>query len=206
MNLVAGRACFEGGRTRLYAYVHNQVPSAAARLDEFLQSCGVRNNQRVTIVTDGAGEFDKATRRCAQPMCRILDWSHIAMKFRALELTTFKCLDLLAPSGRTGRDDIRSAKWLVWQGKGAKAVARLKAIYDSLGVWPEDRYWKLHWNLWQTLGYLQSNADYLVNYSRRYHKGLPISSSIAESAVNQAVSLRMAKKRQMRWSDEGAHL
>ena len=33
-----------------------------------------------------------------------------------------------------------------------------------------------------------------------------MSSSIAESAVNQVVSLRMAKKRQMRWSDEGAHL
>jgi len=40
----------------------------------------------------------------------------------------------------------------------------------------------------------------------RYRKGLPISSGIAESAVNQVVSLRMAKKRQMRWSDEGAHV
>ncbi len=29
---------------------------------------------------------------------------------------------------------------------------------------------------------------------------------IAESTVNQVVSLRMAKKKQMRWSDEGAHL
>jgi hypothetical protein len=36
-------------------------------------------------------------------------------------------------------------------------------------------------------------------------KGLPISSSIAESAVNEAVSQRMAKKQQMRWSDEGTH-
>jgi hypothetical protein len=27
----------------------------------------------------------------------------------------------------------------------------------------------------------------------------------AESAVNQVVSTRMAKKQQMRWSDEGAH-
>ena len=34
----------------------------------------------------------------------------------------------------------------------------------------------------------------------------PISSLIAESAVNEVVSWRMAKKRQMRWSDEGAHL
>lgn len=46
----------------------------------------------------------------------------------------------------------------------------------------------------------------LVNYANRHHKGLPISSSIAESAINEAVSLRMAKKRQMRLSDEGAHL
>jgi hypothetical protein len=31
-------------------------------------------------------------------------------------------------------------------------------------------------------------------------------SATAESAVNQVVSSRMAKQRQMRWSDEGAHL
>jgi hypothetical protein len=37
-------------------------------------------------------------------------------------------------------------------------------------------------------------------------QGLPISSSIAESAVNQVVSHRMAKKRQMRWTDEGAQI
>ena len=44
-----------------------------------------------------------------------------------------------------------------------------------------------------------------MNYGARYHKGLPISSSNAESAVNQVVSHRMAKKQQMRWTDEGAH-
>ena len=45
----------------------------------------------------------------------------------------------------------------------------------------------------------------LANYGARSRKGLPISSSIAESAVNQVVSHRMAKKQQMRWTDEGAH-
>jgi hypothetical protein len=45
----------------------------------------------------------------------------------------------------------------------------------------------------------------LVNYGARHRKGLPISSSIAESAVNQVVSHRMAKKQQMRWTDERAH-
>ena len=61
-------------------------------------------------------------------------------------------------------------------------------------------------NLGRLIGYLESNDRYLVNYQCRHYKGLPISSSIAESAVNEVVSWRMAKKRQMRWSDEGAHL
>ena len=45
----------------------------------------------------------------------------------------------------------------------------------------------------------------LNNYGKRYRAGLPISSAPAESAVNELVSMRMAEKRQMRWSDEGAH-
>ena len=60
-------------------------------------------------------------------------------------------------------------------------------------------------NLRKAANYVSDNPG-LVNYGRRHRKGLPVSSSIAESAVNQVVSLRMAKKRQMRWSDEGAHL
>jgi hypothetical protein len=53
---------------------------------------------------------------------------------------------------------------------------------------------------------VESNVGLLVNYGARYRKGLPIASSIAESAVNQVVSVRMAKKQQMRWTDEGAHV
>ena len=64
----------------------------------------------------------------------------------------------------------------------------------------------LYWNLRRAWWYLRSNDRYLVNYSRRHLKGLPISSAIAESAVNELVSWRMVKKRRMRWSDVGAHL
>ena len=63
----------------------------------------------------------------------------------------------------------------------------------------------LFWNLRRLYFYIENNAGTLVNYGMRYHKGLPISSSIAESAVNLVVSHRMAKKQQMRWTDEGAH-
>ena len=36
MNIVAGRATFTDGPPKLYAYVHREVTSAAARLDQFL--------------------------------------------------------------------------------------------------------------------------------------------------------------------------
>jgi hypothetical protein len=43
----------------------------------------------------------------------------------------------------------------------------------------------LWWNLRRLYFYIDNNAGTLVNYGACYRKGLPISSSIAESAVNQ---------------------
>ena len=56
----------------------------------------------------------------------------------------------------------------------------------------------LYWNLRRLYFYTENNASTLVNYGMRYHKGLPISSSIAESAVIREVSHRMTKKQKMR--------
>ena len=94
----------------------------------------------------------------------------------------------------------------MWHGKATKAVSRLKRLNDAFGIVAAQPYFTLWMNLGRLIGYLESNDRYLVNYQRRHYKGLPISSPIAESAVNEVVSWRMAKKRQMRWSDEGAHL
>ena len=182
------------------------MPSAATRLDRFLTDSGVGPNQRVTIFTDGAGEFEKAVNGASRPTCRILDWFHIAMKFRAIEQTARKYPDMVTPNGRGLNDEIASCKWLAWHGKAAKAVTRLKSIHDVLEEIPVLRDSALYLNLRHAWWYLRSNGRYLVNYGRRYYKGLPISSAIAESAVNEVVSWRMAKRRQMRWSDEGAHL
>ena len=94
----------------------------------------------------------------------------------------------------------------MWHGKATKAVLRLKRLNDAFGIVATQPYFTLWMNLGRLIGYLESNDRYLVNYQRRHYNGLPISSSIAESAVNEVLSWRMAKKRQMRWSDEGAHL
>ena len=52
--------------------------------------------------------------------------------------------------------------------------------------------------------YLQPNARSIPNYGERYRAGEPISSPLAESAVNQVISRRTVKKQQMRWRPRGA--
>ena len=205
VNIVAGRATFADRTPRLYAYVHKQVASAAARLDQFLGASGVGTNERVTVISDDAGEFGKAVEGSQLARGRILDWFHIAMKFKAAENSVFGSATI-EPLERDGvTTEIERAKWLVWHGKGGKSVARIKALDASLLTRQGFEGSTLWWNLRRLYFYIENNAGTLVNYAARYRKGLPISSSIAESAVNQVVSHRMAKKQQMRWTDEGAH-
>jgi len=84
-------------------------------------------------------------------------------------------------------------------------VERIKELDAQLLTREGYEFHTLWWKLNAIFEYLRRNAHTLVNYGARHRKGLPISSSIAESAVNQVVSHRMAKKQQMRWTDEGAH-
>jgi hypothetical protein len=77
VNIIAGRATLLGGRTKLYAYVGKQVRCPAARLDHFLLQQGVRPDERVTVISDGAGEFTKAVDGSHFARGRILDWFHM---------------------------------------------------------------------------------------------------------------------------------
>ena len=137
VNIIAGRAVKNNGCCKVYGYVNREVTSAATQLDHFLSEQGAASDQKITIISDGAGEFEKAVNGSQRPLTRILDWFHIAMKFRAIEQSALKFPDLLAPNGRTVQDEIASAKWLTWHGKGSEAVERIKRIHDMLGVTPE---------------------------------------------------------------------
>ena len=85
VNIVAGRATRTDGTSQVVAYVGKRVASAAARLDHFLVRQGVKFDERVTVISDGAGEFTKAVDGSHLARGRILDWFHIAMRFRAAE-------------------------------------------------------------------------------------------------------------------------
>ena len=159
----------------------------------------------MTVISDDADEFDKAVEGSQLVRGRILDWFHIAMKFKVAQRSVFGSKMIGSLERESVETEIGHAKWLVWHGKGSKAVERIKALDARLLTRAEYEFSTLWWNLNTVSGYLRNNAHTLVNYVARYRRGLPISSSIAESAVNQVVSHRMAKKRRMRWTDEGAH-
>jgi hypothetical protein len=204
VNIVAARATFTDGPAKLYAYVHKEVTSAAARLDQFLSRNGVARDERVTVISDDAGEFGKTVEGSQLARGRILDWFHLAMKFQAAERSVSGSKMIDSMERESVESEIIHAKWLVWHGKGSKALERIKALDSRLLSREGYEFKTLWWNLNTISSYLKNNARTLVNYGARHRKGLPIS-SIAESAVNHVVSYRMAKKRQMRRTDEGAH-
>lgn len=114
VDIVAGRATFVDRAPRVYAYVHKQVGSAAGRLDQFLARSGVEPYERVTVISDDAGEFVKAVAGSQLARCRILDWFHIAMKFKAAQRSVFGS-KVIAPLERESVETaIEHARWLVW--------------------------------------------------------------------------------------------
>jgi hypothetical protein len=106
------------------------------------------------------------------------------MKVRAAEQSIFSSRRIAGPDWDWIGSEIKSAKWLVWHGKGRKAVPRLQALSDELEKWPSQKQSALWWNVRKACNYVRSRTRFLVNYGARSRKGLPISSSIAESAVN----------------------
>ncbi|WP_051888025.1 ISKra4 family transposase [Caballeronia sordidicola] len=205
VSIVAGRATLADRTPRLFAYVHKLVPSAPARLDQFLFASGVAPDERVTVISDDAGEFGKAVDGSQLARGRILDWFHIAMKFKAAKNSVLGSRAIEPEERIAVETEIDHAKWLVWHGKSRRSASRIKSLDATLLEKEGYEHSTLYWNLGRLYFYIENNAGTLVNYRMRYHKGLPISSSIAESAVNLMVSHRMAKKQQMRWTDEGAH-
>lgn len=66
VNLVAGRATLTDSPPKFYAYVRREVTSAAARLDQFLSRNGAATEERVTVISDDAGEFEKTAGQSAR--------------------------------------------------------------------------------------------------------------------------------------------
>ena len=94
------------------------------------------SDERVTVIGDDAGEFAKTVEGSQLARGRILDWFHIAMKFQAAQRSVFGGKMIDSVDQESVETEITHAKWLVWHGKGSKAVERIKAL-DSSSCWRE---------------------------------------------------------------------
>ena len=190
VSIAAARATLADGTTQLCGYVTKQVQRGSKRLDLFVSQLGVRPHERVTAVADAAGEFETALGESQYVSLRIVDWFHIAMKFRAAQLSASGMREQLPDNWEGISLRLERAKWRLWHGRAKSAIEAISTIAPVIEALDVEDASTLLRNVDKLLTYLESNERYLIDYGKRYRAGLPISSAPAESAVNELVSLR----------------
>jgi hypothetical protein len=104
------------------------------------------------------------------------------------------------------REQIGRAKWFLWHGNRQRALQVLDDGPETLHCCDNSTArTKALKMISELVVYLQRNRHRLPSYAERHLAGEPISSALAESAVNQVIAKRMVKKQQMRWTPTGAH-
>ena len=108
--------------------------------------------------------------------------------------------------GEKFEEELERVKWFLWHNNVYKALRLLEWLDQDIDPEASDEARKLARTLREFDHYIRTNQSSLPNYDDRYRNREPISSSLAESSVNQIISKRFVKKQQMRWGRRGAHL
>ena len=163
-------------------------------------------NQDITFLTDGGDTVRDLPLYLSPRSEHILDWFHVTMR-----ITVIKQMSK-GPMGKDYQDfekKIESLKWFLWHGNVFQAREILESLIFDLEEYSENKEhkkYKLFCAVSEFDKYIELNCHFIPNYGERYRNGESISSSLAESTVNEVISRRMAKKQQMRWTQRGAHL
>jgi len=213
---ICGKVEREGHSTRRFALVRSVAEQPHALLRAALQDQDWRESDAVTAISDGDPALPALVRSATGgPAEYILDWFHLSMRVHHVEqvmrgLCALEALPLarLDPA----QVDVERLRHLLWNGCHEKACEALGRIVS----WAKDatvlndpameaRAKRLVARCTELQAYIENNKDALIDYGQRYRAGKPISTSRAEGIVDQLVSARMNKRRQMRWSPRGAH-
>jgi len=200
--VIAGKSVPADGPAKCFGYVQSYDSKPKRRLFELLTAQGMQANQQVTFLTDGGQDVRDLPLYLNPQAEHLLDWFHVTMR---LTVMTQLAKGLRAPPGLV--EQLSRLKWFCWHGNVFRALQTAEDIEVDLDVddaGPQQR--KLRKAVAEFGGYLRANAASIPNYGERYRAGETISSSVAESTVNQVISKRMVKNQQMRWSPRGAHL
>jgi len=213
---ICGKIEREGQPTRRFALVRSVAEQPHALLRAALQDQGWREGDAVTAISDGDPALPALVRSATGgPVEHILDWFHLSVRVRHVEqVMRGLCVmepPLLAPLGHA-QADVERLRHLLWNGyheKACEALGRIMSWIKTAIVLndpaTETRAKRLVARCTELRTYIKTNEGALIDYGERYRAGKPISTSRAEGTVNQLVNARMNKRRQMRWSPQGAH-
>jgi len=213
---ICGKVEHEGHATRRFALVRSVAGQPHALLRAALLDQGWREGEAVTAISDGDPALPALVRSATGgPVEPILDWFHLSMRVHHVEQVMGGLCALepppLAPLDQA-RIDVERLRHLLWNGhhdKACEALGRITGWAKDASVLNDPAMGagarRLTARCKELRTYIESNEGALIDYGERHRAGKPISTSRAEGTVNQLVSARMNKRRQMRWSPRGAH-
>src|SRR5512143_673475 len=217
--VIAGKSQPDEGEAKCFAFVNTYDAKPKRRLFEVLKAQGLQVNQQVTFLTDGGDTVRELPLYLSPESEHWLDWFHITMRLtvmgQMIKGLAAESSPGTKPDDEDGRLDatsmdkqLESLKWYLWHGNVYRALQIVEDLEWDLesGAGPTERQTKLLKAVGDFHHYIEANQAFIPNYGDRYRHGETITTSFAESTVNQVVSKRMVKKQQMRRTQRGAHL
>ena len=200
--------------SRRFGLVQQAAQSPSRQVRQDLQDTGWDGESPVTVISDGEPALPNLVRYAVGgPVRHILDWWHISMRVKHVENAVRGLLQTKSFSGIPVLFErpAERLRWYLWHGKVRVGTTSLQWLMTDCERLckddPEvrDAATRVQARCRELYTYLANNMDSLTDYGRRYRNGLPISSSRAESCVDDIGNTRMGKRRRMRWSPKGAH-
>jgi hypothetical protein len=213
---ITGKVEVNGRPGRRFAFVGSAAEQPAGLIRTALADQGWREDPPVTVISDGDPALPALVGTAAGgPVTHILDWFHISMRVRHIE-QPMQGLKALNVQHRVPLDyieiDVERLRHLLWNGyhnETRRLLASIVSMSSNLmllsGPIAEPKARRFAELCEDLRTYIWNNHDAMIDYARRWRKRKPISTSRAESLVNNSVNARMNKRRQMRWSRRGAH-
>jgi len=153
---------------------------------------GLAKKTKITALCDGATNcwsvIDSLEPESSS-VDRILDWFHIAMKFKNTGL-----------GHASLNKKLESAKWSLWHGDTDKCLEKLSALKKEMAK----NLKKLN-KIEKLITYIENNKAFTVHYAKRKNSKLTFTSHLAEATVESLINQRCKSKQHMRWSRDGLH-
>jgi hypothetical protein len=218
--VIAGKSQPAEGKAKCFAFVNTYDAKPKRRLFEVLKAQGLQMNQQLTFLTDGGDTVRELPLYLSPESEHWLDWFHITMRLTVMGQMAKGLAQERSPTVQTSEEGedhldvaalekrLESLKWYLWHGNVYRALQIVEDLECDLesDAGRTERQTKLLKAVSEFHHYIEANQAFIPNYGDRYRHGETITTSFAESTVNQVVSKRMVKKQQMRWTQRGAHL